>query len=102
MKLLIITSIKECREVVSGIFSKTGIEVFSVAEIVGFKEGAPSDVTRSWFGAGGDAYDSVMLFSFTDQQKAEMALSLIKAYNKKEETAFPIRGFILPVEQFDF
>jgi hypothetical protein len=40
MKLLIITSIKECQDKVAGIFKETGIEVFSVSEIAGFKEGS--------------------------------------------------------------
>lgn len=102
MKLLIITSIKECQDKVAGIFKETGIEVFSVSEIAGFKEGFSVSLTRSWFGSGGDSYNSIMLFSFTQKEKAEKVLELIKEYNKTEEADFPIRGFILAVEQFGF
>lgn len=102
MKLLIVTSIKECQDKVGGIFKETGIEVFSASEIVGFKNGTAANLSMNWFGSNGDAFDSIMLFSFTEREKAEKVLDLIKAYNKKEETAFPIRGFILSVDQFGF
>jgi hypothetical protein len=102
MKLLIITSIKECKNIVSGIFKETGIEIFSVSEIAGFKDGTSETLTHSWFGSGGDSFDSIMLFSFTVKEKAEKALELIKAYNEREQSEFPIRGFILGVENFGF
>jgi hypothetical protein len=102
MKLLIITSIKECQDKIASIFKETGIEVFSVSEIAGFKEGSSESLTHSWFGIGGDSYNSIMLFSFTQKEKAEKVLELIKEYNEKEKADFPIRGFILAVEQFGF
>lgn len=102
MKLLIITSIKECQDKVADIFKETGIEVFSVSEIAGFKEGSPANLTHSWFGSGGDSYNSIMLFSFTQKEKAEKVLKLIKEYNQTTEAIFPVRGFILQVEQYGF
>lgn len=102
MKLLIITSIKECQNKVAEIFKETGIEVFSVSEIAGFKEGSSAILTPSWFGSGGDSFNSIMLFSFTEKEKAENVLELITEYNKTEEAEFPIRGFILAVEQYGF
>ncbi|MEO9021225.1 MAG: hypothetical protein ABI237_14500 [Ginsengibacter sp.] len=102
MKLLIITSIKECQDTVADIFKETGIQVFSASEIAGFREGSSTSLTHSWFGSGGDSYDSIMLFSFTEKEKAEKTLELIKAYNEREQSAFPIRGFILAVENSGF
>jgi hypothetical protein len=102
MKLLIVTSLKECHLKVSEIFKETGIDVFSTSEIVGFKEGSSESLTSKWFGGGGDAYDSIMQFSFTEKEKAEHALKLIAAFNQGESSRFPVRGFILPVEQFGY
>lgn len=102
MKLLIITAIKECQKNIADIFKETGIQVFSVSEIAGFKEGASISLTHSWFGSGGDAVDSIMLFSFTEKEKAEKALELVKQYNEKEQAEFPIRGFIVAVESHGF
>lgn len=98
MKLLIVTSIKECQDKVGDIFRETGIEVFSVSEIAGFKEGSSVSLTHSWFGSGGDVFDSIMLFSFTQKENADRALELIREYNKREQSDFPIRGFIVAVE----
>ena len=100
MKLLIITSIKECQDTVGDIFKETGIEVFSVSEIAGFKNGSNTSLSHGWFGSGGDSFNSIMLFSFTEKEKAEKVLELIKEYNEREQSAFPIRGFILAVENF--
>lgn len=102
MKLLIITSIKECQQKVADIFEETGIEVFSVSEIAGFKGGAPADLMYNWFGSSGDSYNSLLLFSFTEKEKTEKVLGLIKEYNETEKLPFPIRGFVLPVEQHGF
>ena len=102
MKLLIISSIKECQSQVADIFRETGIQVFSASEISGYKEGSPASLTHGWFGSGGDSVDSVMLFSFTENGKAQQALELIKIFNKTQETNFPLRGFILPIDQFGY
>ena len=99
MKLLIITSLKECQNNVAEIFRQTGIEIFSVSEIAGFKESSSTNLSYNWFGSSGDSYDSLMLFSFTEKEKAEKALELITAHNQTENSKFPVRGFILPVEQ---
>lgn len=102
MKLLIVTGIKECKEAVSGIFKESEIEVFSVSEIAGFRDGNSFDLADSWFGSGGDSFDSIMLFSFTESGKADKALQLIRKYNQESDAKFPIRGFILPVESYAF
>ncbi len=102
MKLLIITAIKESQNNIAGIFKKTGIQVFSVSEIAGFKEGTSISLTHSWFGSGGDSVDSIMLFSFTETERAEKALGLIKEFNESEQSDFPVRGFIVAVESFGF
>lgn len=99
MKLLIVTSIKECQEQVAEIFRESGIQIFSVSEIAGFKDNPNLSLADGWFGGGGDSYDSIMLFSFTEKEKAESALGLIKKYNQDTNAVFPIRGFILPVER---
>lgn len=100
MKLLIVTSLKECQHKVAEIFRETSIEVFSASEIAGFRDGSLESLAYNWFGKPGDSYDSVMLFSFTEKEKAERALQQIAAFNEKEQTKFPVRGFIVPVEQF--
>ena len=102
MKLLIITAIKECQGNIAAIFKDTGIQVFSVSEIAGFKEGTSISLTHSWFGSGGDSVNSIMLFSFTEKEKAQKALELIKDYNEREQAEFPVRGFIVAVESYGF
>ena len=101
MKLLMVTSLKEYQKVVADIFNKTGIAVFSLTETIGFKDHHTPDLLDEWFGSrhDHDQFDSIFLFSFTQDAKAEQALDFVNEYNAEHETGFPIRAFILPVDK---
>jgi hypothetical protein len=43
-----------------------------------------------------------MLFSFTNDENANIAMGHIIAYNQNSPTKFPIRAFIVPVEKASF
>lgn len=99
MKLLVITSLKEYQKAISEIVEHANIEVYSVSETIGFKDHSAPNLIDSWFSSGGDHFDSVFLFSFTQTEKADHAMTLVKKYNEENKTGFPIRAFILPVDQ---
>jgi hypothetical protein len=99
MKLLIVTCLKESQDDVSKIFKQAGIHVFSVMPIVGFRDDQNIDMMASWFAAGDEKTDSMMLFSFTGTENADAGMELIKNLNKSTGTNFPIRSFIVPVEK---
>lgn len=99
MKLLIVTSLKEYQKKVASIFEQADIEVFSVSETIGFKDHRKPNLLDNWFSSGNEAFDSIFLFSFTEAQRADHALELIKKYNAENETGFPIRAFIVPVDK---
>ena len=98
MKLLTVTAVKEYSKDVATIFKKAGIHVFSVTDIVGFKEGVDENMMDSWFGRSDPRFDSVFLFSFTADEKATTALQLIREYNQQHPGDFPLRGFTLTVD----
>lgn len=100
MKLFIVTALKEYSEMVAAIFKKTGIHIFSATDIIGFKDGTSHNLLDDWFGAGDARFDSVIFFSFTSEENADMALKQIQEYNQKQAGDFPLRAFILPVEKF--
>lgn len=99
MKLFIITCLKEYQEDVLKIFKQARITVFSVTDVTGFKDDRTPDLLEDWFASGDEKFDSLVMFSFTDSEKAEYGMELISNYNKEEETKFPIRAFIVPVEK---
>lgn len=102
MKLLIVTCLKDFQQDVSKLFGEAGIKVFSVTETVGFKDGRDPDLMASWFSSGNEAYDSLFLFSFTGQEQAEKAMALVKLFNIETNAQFPLRAFVLPVEQSSY
>jgi hypothetical protein len=99
MKLLVVTSLKEYQKKVTQLLDLAKINVFSVTETIGVKDQQASNLLDNWFSSGAAQFDSIFLFTFTDAAKADQALSLIKKYNADNETGFPIRAFVLPVEK---
>jgi hypothetical protein len=98
MKLLVITSIKEDEKTVGRILHDSGIAVFSMSETAGFKDHHTTNRLDNWFGNGSERFDSLVIFSFTDDDKALAAIAQIQAHNTGSNSGFPIRGFVMPVE----
>lgn len=98
MKLLLITGLRESSEDIARIIREAGVSVFSTSAITGFKEKSLGNLLDHWFSSGTESYNSIFLFSFTEEEKATKALGLIQEFNRKSDSQFPVRGFLLPVE----
>lgn len=100
MKLLIVTAIKECRKNVAEIFAKNGINAYSVTNIHGVRNDEENNMTDNWFGSDWqEDYESVMLFSFTDDDVAEKTLTVIELFNKNKNSRFPVKAIVVPAEK---
>lgn len=102
MKLLITTSLKEDQKEIVAIFDKAQIKVFSYTDIIGYKNDHSINLLDNWFASGDEKFDSIFLFSFTPDENALTALSLVTEYNQKTKPDYPIRAFIVPVEQSSY
>jgi len=102
MKFFIVTSLKEYQDDVCKIFKAANISVFSATDVIGFKDSNSPNLLADWFASGDEKFDSLFIFSFTSDENAEHALELIKKYNDENQTAFPIRAFIVPVEKASY
>ena len=102
MKFFIVTCLKEFQEDVSKIFKAANIHVFSATDVIGFKDGQTPNLLEEWFASGDEKFDSLFIFSFTEDENAERALELIKEYNEENQTNFPIRAFIVPVDKASY
>ena len=99
MKLLVITSLKDYQKNVSQILDRAGITVFSVTETIGFKDHQTHNLIDNWFSSGDEQFDSIFVFSFTEEIKSELVLKMVKKYNEENETGFPLRAFVIPIEK---
>jgi len=99
MKLLVITSLIEYQNKLADLLDQARIEVFSVSKTVGFKDHQTPNLLDNWFSSGNEEFDSIFLFSFTEESKAERAIELVKRYNLENETGFPIHAFTIPVDR---
>lgn len=97
MKLLIVLSIKELQHKVGKLLQQAGIGIFSVTDITGYKK---RDSMPGWFGSENGKTNSILLFSFTDEETAQKALTTIEQCNECNQSRFPVRAFVINVENF--
>lgn len=97
-QLLVVTCLNEYQKIVAGIFQKAKINVYSITNAIGHREGSGSDMLERWFGSGEPDFDSQIIFSFTESTNADQALDLIREQNLKQEE-FPIRAFVINIEK---
>lgn len=99
MKLFVITSLKEHLPAVSALLKQAGIVIYSVSRTTGMRTAEAVDLLDDWFGSGSGEFDSIVVFSFTDEKVVDSALALVNDYNHIGNTDFPLRAFVLPVER---
>lgn len=102
MKLLFVTCLRDFKADVMKIFHQANVKVFSVTETTGVKDEHDPNLLDDWFGNKDGEYNSLILFSFTNSGTASEAMRLIKEYNEEAGNRFPIRAFILPVEDSNY
>ena len=102
MKLLFVTCLSDFKADVMKIFHEARVKVFSVTETTGVKDEHDVDLLDDWFGNKDGEYDSLILFSFTPEATAADAMLRIREYNKEKGNQFPIRAFIMPVEEASY
>lgn len=100
MKLLIVTAVEEFQKDVLKLFKKAGIEAFSTSEIDGYKNTNNSVVaTQSWFPGEKGGSESLMVFSFAEEEKIDPFFELVIQYNNNLETNNPVRVVVVPIER---
>lgn len=102
MKLLVITSLKDYQKEAIKLFHKAGIKVFSVSKTMGFKEDDSVNLMDSWFSNEAEYFDSIVMFSFTTDEKSNKAMELVDSYNTESKIEFPIRAFIMSIEKASY
>ena len=102
MKLLVVVCLKEYQEIVAAILRQAEIGVFSAIDAIGFKGHQQENLLDNWFSSGEEFFNSVVQFSFTGEEHAVVALSLVKKYNNDNQTDYPVRAFIMPVEMSSY
>lgn len=99
MKLVIVTSVEEYHDDILEIFKKSNIQNFSESEIDGYKNMPSILSTNNWFAANKSVTNSIMLFSFTEEEKIDTLFEYLETYNKKIESNSPIKAIVLPIEK---
>lgn len=98
-KLLIVTVVSYYEEKVLQLFKEAKIESFSGTHIEGYKEVPAVIANSSWFPSEKGGANSIMFFSFTDDEKIDMFFSLVEEFNKNLKTNNPIHAVVAPIER---
>ena len=100
MKLLIVTAVSEFRKDAMKLFKKANVQVFSSSDIEGYENLPSVIISQSWFPIQDGGKESLLLFSFTVEDKIDILFELIKTFNDNPEITNPIRAAVLPLEKF--
>lgn len=99
MKLLMVTSVEAFHNDILQLFKQAGIQNFSESGIDGYKN-IPTIVSSSnWFASSKGSTNSILLFSFTEEENIDSLFELLKEYNNNLETNNPVRAVVLPIER---
>ncbi len=99
MKLLLVTSVEEFHNDIIQMFKEAKIESFSESEIGGHKKYSSILVSTNWFAAEKSGTQSILFFSFTEEEKIDALFQLLYEYNTNLETNNPIKAVVLPIEK---
>lgn len=96
MKLLIVTAVRSYEKDILRLFKEAQIESFSTSDIGGFKT-ATTMMQTSWFSGENSAVESIMYFSFTDDEHVDELFALLKTFNANLETNNPARAVVIDI-----
>jgi hypothetical protein len=100
MKLVIVTAVEEYNKEVLKLFKKSNIENFSSSDIDGYKNGSSVLMASNWFSAGKGGNESMMFFSFTEEENINQLFDNIKQFNAEMESNNPIKAIVVPIERY--
>ena len=98
-KLLIVTGVSYYEEQVLKLFKEANIERLSGSHIKGYKDVPTIVANSSWFPSQKGGANSIMFFSFTDDDKIDLFFSLVEKFNKDLKTNNPIHAIVAPIER---
>ena len=98
MKLIVVMSMEEVADAILSILQKGSVPLLGMVETKGMKPNISLSFAARWIGKEKQTYNSLLYFSFTDEEKATKVVHLIDEYNKQEKCIFPAHAFVLPVE----
>ncbi len=99
MKLLIVTVVDQFEKEVLQLFKKANIESYSGSDIEGYKNASSFMMNSSWFPSEKGGADSIMFFSFTEDEKIDVFFDLVEKFNENLETNNPRHAVVVPIER---
>ena len=98
-KLLIVTVVSYYEEQVLKLFKEANIESVSGSRIKGYKDVPTIVANSSWFPSQKGGANSIMFFSFTEDDKIDLFFNLAEKFNKDLKTNNPIHAIVAPIER---
>ena len=100
MKLLIVTAVKAFEKEALKLFKTAKINAFSSGDINGFKTDDHENLIDNWFSSTTDKVQSVLFFTFEEQNKIDVLLDELGHFNKGLGSDNPLKAIVLPIERF--
>ena len=100
IKLVALTVVKELEKDAVSMLKKAGILTWSTIHMEGHKQYKENQIEKNWFSSIHNDVDSMLLFSFAENEEIEGLIRLLNEFNQKADCSSPVKLAVLNVEQF--
>lgn len=101
MKVAIVLCVKAFQEDLKNIFDASDIHAYSEVDVKGIsKKSCDSCSDLNWFAKGQGFYESIAVFAFVEEEKGNVLLEKVEAFNSTIECCSPVHAFMLSVDKF--
>lgn len=99
MKLIIISTVKECKKDIASILASQGVYNFSLVESKVYQIESKVKSLDDWFGTGSGTVEEVLIQSVVTSEQAMECIMALNQYNAQDEMFFKVKAYVVNVEQ---
>ena len=99
MKLLLITTIKECEKNVKNLLVHSGVNVFSYTVVKGYKAEGKEASADNWFASDVTESNSLMFMAFVEEDRIDHIYTKVSTFNTKQEFQSKVHVVTLNIEK---
>lgn len=101
MKLIVISCLREDKEKAMQMMEKCGISWIYFVDSNDYMAGQKPALMDGWFAMDKEYIDSVILFSLTDESKANKVIEICDEFNaNRGDECYPLKSFVVPLEKW--
>lgn len=101
MKLIVINCLREDKDKALQLMESNGLSWIYFVDSHDYMTGQKNDLVDAWFSAEKEFSESALLFSLTDEVKANQIIDAAEIFNRdSNENNYPLNAFVVPIDKW--